>query len=184
MLGNGKVATTIFNKLTYSNFFVPWSREVKISRSNFGFFKANDVDSFTFLRNAIIRCIQYPIFNFISELVKCRNYGFKSFSLIVSQQSRYIFQEERSWFMMINNPCNIVKERALGFMFKTLAFPNRTKRLTRESGKQNIKLGNFRSLNFCYISVWNFTKICFIGFLSIFVPFATEDAGGSGGFKS
>jgi hypothetical protein len=78
--------------------------------------------------------------------------------------------------MMPHDSCNIVKQCTLRWVVETLSLSYCAKGLARKTCQKNIKLWDFSFVNLSDIAMWDFTKVCFVGFSGVFVPLGRKHA--------
>lgn len=79
-----------------------------------------------------------------------------------------IFKHKSLWLFVLYYSCN-VKKQSSPDVIKTLHLSDYAERLTRETGKQNIVVGNIFFVNFCDVACRSMPKVGFIAVLAIFV---------------
>ena len=78
--------------------------------------------------------------------------------------------------MMSHDPHNIMEQSALRWVIKTLSLPNCAEWLAWKACQKDVELWYVSFVNLCDVTVWDFTKVCFVGLLGVFVPLGRKDA--------
>ena len=110
------------------------------------FAEANNINTFTMLRNSKIHCIyNFWLRHNISDFIKGVQNGFKSFSFVVNNKSFHVFKKKCLWLLPSKNFSH-VKEKSTSSFFKAKTFTCKRKRLTRKSCTKNIKVVRDKAL--------------------------------------
>ena len=99
----------------------------------------------------------------------------KRISVVVTNQTFYIFQQEGLWLVDRQYPGDIMEERSAS-IFETFSISSYAERLAWKACKQQIMCRNVPRLNFSYIAPRTFAEVCYVGQLRVSVPFGTKDA--------
>jgi hypothetical protein len=94
----------------------------------------------------------------------------------VRREACNILKQKRLWSMVLDDPHDVVKERALRGMVKAFASANGTEGLARESGREHVKGGNCRRGDFRDIAVRGMAKVCCVSLLREGIPLRAENA--------
>ena len=78
--------------------------------------------------------------------------------------------------MMSHDPHNVMEQSALRWVIKTLSLPNRAEWLAWKACQKDVELWDVSFVNLCDVTVWDFTKVCFVGLLGVLVPLGRKDA--------